>query len=145
MRGVWIQETIELRPRARGFHLVTSEIVDAVPDLGRIGVGIATVFMQHTSASLTLNENASPDVRRDFAAWFDRAVPDGADYFSHILEGPDDMPAHVKTSLTGSSLTIPVSRGSLALGTWQGIYLCEHRDNGGARRVVFTAFGEERG
>jgi secondary thiamine-phosphate synthase enzyme len=145
MRGVWIQETIELRPRARGFHLVTSEIVDAVPDLGRIGVGIATVFMQHTSASLTLNENASPDVRRDFAAWFDRAVPDGADYFSHILEGPDDMPAHIKTSLTGSSLTIPVSRGSLALGTWQGIYLCEHRDNGGARRVVFTAFGEERG
>jgi secondary thiamine-phosphate synthase enzyme len=145
MRGVWIQETIELRPRARGFHLVTSEIVDAVPDLGRIEVGIATVFMQHTSASLTLNENASPDVRRDFAAWFDRAVPDGADYFSHILEGPDDMPAHVKTSLTGSSLTIPVSRGSLALGTWQGIYLCEHRDNGGARRLVFTAFGEERG
>jgi secondary thiamine-phosphate synthase enzyme len=145
MRGVWIQETIELRPRARGFHLVTSEIVDAVPDLGRIEVGIATVFMQHTSASLTLNENASPDVRRDFAAWFDRAVPDAADYFSHILEGPDDMPAHVKTSLTGSSLTIPVSRGSLALGTWQGIYLCEHRDNGGARRLVFTAFGEERG
>ena len=106
-------------------------------------VGIATLFMQHTSASLTLNENASPDVRRDFAAWFDRAVPDGADYFAHTLEGPDDMPAHIKASLTGSSLTIPVSRGALALGTWQGIYLCEHRDNGGSRRVVFTAFGEE--
>jgi secondary thiamine-phosphate synthase enzyme len=99
--------------------------------------------MQHTSASLTLNENASPDVRRDFAAWFDRAVPDGADYFAHTLEGPDDMPAHIKASLTGSSLTIPVSGGSLALGTWQGIYLCEHRDDGGARRVVFTAFGDE--
>ena len=142
MRGVWIQEQIELRPRPRGFHLVTSEIVDAVPDLDRLSVGIATLFMQHTSASLTLNENASPDVRRDFAAWFDRAVPDGADYFAHTLEGPDDMPAHIKASLTGSSLTIPVSRGSLALGTWQGIYLCEHRDNGGTRRVVFTAFGE---
>jgi secondary thiamine-phosphate synthase enzyme len=145
MRGVWIQETIELRQRPRGFHLITSEIVDAVPDLGRIEVGLANVFMQHTSASLTLNENASPDVRRDFSAWFDRAVPDGADYFAHTLEGPDDMPAHIKTSLTGASLTIPVSRGSLALGTWQGIYLCEHRDDGGSRRVVFTAFGEERG
>jgi secondary thiamine-phosphate synthase enzyme len=144
MRGVWIQQQIELRARPRGFHLVTSEILDAVPDLDRIEVGLANVFMQHTSASLTLNENASPDVRRDFSAWFDRAVPDGADYFAHTLEGPDDMPAHLKTSLTGSSLTIPVSQGSLALGTWQGIYLCEHRDDGGSRRVVFTAFGEER-
>jgi secondary thiamine-phosphate synthase enzyme len=144
MRGVWIQEQIRLRARPRGFHLVTSEIVDAVPDLSRLEVGIANVFMQHTSASLTLNENASPDVRRDFSAWFDRAVPDGAEYFAHTLEGPDDMPAHIKTSLTGSSLTIPVSGGALALGTWQGIYLCEHRDNGGPRRVVLTAFGEER-
>jgi secondary thiamine-phosphate synthase enzyme len=144
MRGVWIQEQIELRAKPRGFHLVTSEIVDAVPDLERLAVGIATLFMQHTSASLTLNENASPDVRRDFAAWFDRAVPDGADYFAHTLEGPDDMPAHIKASLTGSSLTIPVSRGSLALGTWQGIYLAEHRNEGGPRRVVLTAFGEER-
>ena len=143
MRGVWIQKQIELRPRPRGFHLVTSEIVDAVPDLGRLSVGIATLFMQHTSASLTLNENASPDVRRDFAEWFDRAVPDGADYFEHTLEGADDMPAHIKASLTGASLTIPVSNGSLALGTWQGIYLAEHRNHGGPRRVVFTAFGEE--
>jgi secondary thiamine-phosphate synthase enzyme len=145
MLGVWIQQQIELRARPRGFHLVTSEIVDAVPDLERLEVGIATLFIQHTSASLTVNENASPDVRRDFSAWFDRAVPDGADYFAHTLEGPDDMPAHIKTSLTGSSLTIPVSHGALALGTWQGIYLCEHRENGGPRRVVFTAFGEERG
>jgi secondary thiamine-phosphate synthase enzyme len=144
MGGVWIQQTIELRPRPRGFHLVTSEIVDAVPELARLDVGLANVFMQHTSASLTINENASPDVRRDFSTWFDRAVPDGADYFVHTLEGPDDMPAHIKSSLTGSSLTIPVSHGELAMGTWQGIYLCEFRDNGGPRRVVFTAFGEER-
>ena len=139
---MWIQTRIELRPRPRGFHLVTDEIVAGVPDLQSMSVGIATVFMQHTSASLTLNENASPDVRRDFAAWFDRAVPDGADYFSHTLEGPDDMPAHIKASLTGSSLVLPVSRGRLTLGTWQGIYLCEHRNNGGSRSVVVTAVGE---
>jgi secondary thiamine-phosphate synthase enzyme len=143
MPSVWIQQQIELRQRPRGFHLVTSEILDAVPDLERIEVGVANLFIQHTSASLTVNENASPDVRRDFAAWFDRAVPDGADYFAHTLEGPEDMPAHIKASLTGACLTIPVSRGSLALGTWQGIYLCEHRNNGGPRRVIVTAFGEE--
>ena len=143
MRAVWVQREIELPARPRGFHLVTSEIVDAVPELESMSRGIATLFMQHTSASLTINENASPDVRRDFAEWFDRAVPDGAGYFAHTLEGPDDMPAHIKASLTGSSLTIPVANGALALGTWQGVYLCEHRDNGGARRVVFTAFGEE--
>jgi secondary thiamine-phosphate synthase enzyme len=144
MRGVWIQHEIELRARPRGYHLVTAEILDAVPEIESVSIGIATLFMQHTSASLTLNENASPDVRRDFAAWFDRAVPDGADYFSHTLEGPDDMPAHIKASLTDSSLTIPITRGSLALGTWQGIYLCEHRNDGGPRRVVFTAFGERQ-
>jgi secondary thiamine-phosphate synthase enzyme len=145
MLEVWIQREIELSGRARGFHLITSEILDAVPELESMSRGIATLFMQHTSASLTLNENASPDVRRDFSAWFDRAVPDGAEYFAHTLEGADDMPAHIKASLTGSSLTIPIARGSLALGTWQGIYLCEHRDRGGPRRVVFTAFGEESG
>ena len=142
MSDVWIQREIELRARTRGFHLVTSEILDAVPELEGMSRGIATLFMQHTSASLTINENASPDVRRDFAEWFDRAVPDGADYFSHTLEGPDDMPAHVKASLLGPSLSLPVARGRLALGTWQGVYLCEHRDNGGARRLVFTAVGE---
>ena len=135
MLVVWLQRQIELRARPRGFHLVTDEIAGAVPELSQLAVGIA--------ASLTLNENASPDVRRDFAEWFDRAVPDGADYFSHTLEGPDDMPAHIKASLTDSSLVIPIARGSLALGTWQGIYLCEHRDRGGPRRVIFTAFGEE--
>ena len=142
MPGVWIQETIELRPRARGFHLVTSEIVDAVPDLARLEVGLVNVFMQHTSASLAINENASPDVRRDFSAWFDRAVPDGAGYFAHTLEGPDDMPAHIKASLLGPSLSLPVRDGALALGTWQGVYLCEHRDRGGARALVVTIFGE---
>jgi secondary thiamine-phosphate synthase enzyme len=139
---VWIQRQISLRPRPRGFHLVTDEIVDAVPELRRMRVGIVTVFIQHTSASLTINENASPDVRRDFAAWFDRAVPDGAEYFVHTLEGADDMPAHLKSSLTESSLVLPVADGRLALGTWQGIYLCEHRDSGGARRVIVTAFGD---
>src|SRR5947207_2924354 len=140
IRTVWIQRVVRLEARPRGFHLVTREVVDAVPELADLRVGIATLFLQHTSASLTLNENASPDVRRDFATWFDRAVPDGADYWRHTLEGPDDMPAHVKASLTGSSLTLPVSDGRLALGTWQGIYLCEHRDSGGPRRVVVTAY-----
>jgi secondary thiamine-phosphate synthase enzyme len=139
---VWIQEQIALRPRPRGFHLITDEVTDGVPELERIAVGMAHVFVRHTSASLTLNENASPDVRRDFAAWFDRAVPDGADYFVHTLEGPDDMPAHIKSSLTGSSLTLPVRDGRFALGTWQGIYLCEHRDNAGTRELIVTAFGE---
>jgi secondary thiamine-phosphate synthase enzyme len=139
---MWLQREIRLEPRPRGFHLVTREVLGELPELGELRVGIATLFMQHTSASLTLNENASPDVRRDFAAWFDRAVPDGASYWTHTLEGPDDMPAHVKASLTGSSLTIPVQEGRLALGTWQGIYLCEHRHSGGSRRLLATVFGE---
>ena len=139
---MWLQQAITLRPRPRGFHLVTDEVVDGMPELRRLHVGIATVFIRHTSAGLTLNENASPDVRRDFAAWVDRAVPDGADYFSHTLEGPEDMPAHVKASLMGSSVAIPVSDGRLALGTWQGIYLCEHRNDGGPRQLVVTASGE---
>ncbi len=140
---MWIQNEVSLEPRPRGFHLITGEVAGALPELGRIRVGIALVFMQHTSASLTLNENASPDVRRDFAAWFDRAVPDGAGYFAHTLEGPDDMPAHIKASLTGASLVLPVRNGRLALGTWQGIYLCEHRDHGGARKLLVTAFGDD--
>ena len=127
----------------RGFHLVTHEVEDGVPDLRRIRVGIAHVFIRHTSASLTLNENASPDVLRDFATWFDRAVPDGAGYWTHTLEGGDDMPAHVKSSLLGASVTVPIADGSFALGTWQGIYLCEHRDSGGPRGLTVTAFGEE--
>jgi secondary thiamine-phosphate synthase enzyme len=140
--NVWIQREISLDARPRGFHLVTREVEQAVPELGELRVGLALLFIQHTSASLTLNENASPDVRRDFASWFDQAVPEDAPYWTHTLEGPDDMPAHIKASLTGSSLTLPVREGSLALGTWQGIYLCEHRDSGGPRRLLVTAFGE---
>ena len=137
-----MQREITLRARPRGFHLVTDEVVEGLPELSRLSVGLVTVFIQHTSAGLTLNENASPDVRRDFAAWFDRAVPDGADYFSHTLEGAEDMPAHVKASMLGSSVVIPVTDGRLALGTWQGIYLCEHRNDGGPRRLIVTAQGE---
>ena len=139
---MWIQREITLRPRPRGFHLVTDELVSGVPELREVRVGLAHLFIRHTSASLTLNENASPDVRRDFAAWFDRAVPDGADYFVHRLEGPDDMPAHIKASLLGPSVSFPVSDGRPSLGTWQGIYLCEHRDHGGPRSLVVTAWGE---
>jgi len=141
---MWAQREIRLPPFERGFHLVTREVEEALPELRDVRVGIANVFIQHTSASLTLNENASPDVRRDFEAWFNRAVPDGADYFRHRLEGDDDMPAHIKASLLGSSLTIPVTDGRLSLGTWQGIYLCEHRDRGGSRSLTVTLWGESR-
>jgi len=141
---IWTQHQIRLPSFPRGFHLVTREVEEGVPELSRVSVGVAHVFIRHTSASLTLNENASRDVLRDFATWFDRAVPDGADYWTHTLEGDDDMPAHVKSSLLDSSLTIPVSNGRLALGTWQGIYLCEHRDHGGSRSLVVTVWGEER-
>ena len=142
MAPLWLQREIVLAPRPRGFHLVTSEIVEALPELGGIEVGVAHVFIRHTSASLTLNENASPDVRRDFESWFDRAVPERAAYWTHTLEGDDDMPAHIKASLLGPSLLLPIRRGRPALGTWQGIYLCEHRDRGGPRTIVATAWGE---
>src|SRR3954463_4966109 len=135
---MWHQREVRLRPRPRGFHLVTDEILDAVPKLGELQIGIAHLFMRHTSASLTLNENASPDVRRDFEAWFNDAVPEDAPYWTHTVEGPDDMPAHIKASMLGPALTLPVSGGRFALGTWQGVYLCEHRDRGGARSVVVT-------
>jgi secondary thiamine-phosphate synthase enzyme len=141
---MWVQHEIRLRALPRGFHLITHEVENGVPELRELGIGIAHVFIRHTSASLTLNENASADVRRDFEEWFNRAVPDGAGYFRHTLEGDDDMPAHIKASLLGSSLTIPVTDGRLALGTWQGIYLCEHRDHGGPRRLLVTAWGEAR-
>ena len=139
---MWAQHEVVLEPRPRGFHLVTDEVVRGVPELSSLRVGLAHVFIRHTSASLTLNENADPSVRRDFRAWFDRAVPDDAGYFEHTLEGPDDMTSHIKSSLTGPSLTLPVSDGRLALGTWQGIYLCEHRDHGGSRKLVVTLWGE---
>jgi secondary thiamine-phosphate synthase enzyme len=140
--SMWLQREIALSPRPRGFHLVTREVLAAVPELGELRVGLAHLFIRHTSASLTLNENASPDVRADFETWFNRAVPDGAPYWTHTLEGDDDMPAHVKASLLGPSLTLPVAGGRLALGTWQGIYLCEHRDHGGPRSLLLTLWGE---
>ena len=138
---MWIQREIDLRARPRGFHLVTDEVVGALPELRELGVGLCHLFIRHTSASLTLNENASPDVRRDFATWFDHAVPEDFAW-THTLEGPDDMPAHIKAALLGPSLSLPVSRGRLALGTWQGVYLCEHRDRGGSRTVLATLQGE---
>jgi secondary thiamine-phosphate synthase enzyme len=139
---MWIQRELTLEARPRGFHLVTREVLDALPELAEVRVGLAHLLIQHTSASLTVNENASPDVRRDFRSWFDDAVPEDASYWTHTLEGADDMPAHIKASLTGPELTLPVRDGELALGTWQGIYLCEHRDSGGPRRVVATVWGE---
>jgi len=140
---VWLQREVVLDPRPRGFHLVTREVMAALmPELGDVRAGLLHVFIQHTSASLTLNENASPDVRRDFESWFDEAVPERAPYWTHVDEGPDDMPAHIKASLLGPSLSLPVSDGRLALGTWQGIYLCEHRDRGGSRRLIATLHGE---
>lgn len=139
---MWLQREIVLDPRPRGFHLVTREVAAALPELGDLRAGLLHLFIRHTSASLTLNENASPDVRRDFESWFDGAVPERAPYWTHTDEGPDDMPAHIKSSLTGASLVLPVRDGRLALGTWQGIYLCEHRDRGGARRLLATLHGE---
>jgi secondary thiamine-phosphate synthase enzyme len=140
--SAWLQRRIDLDPRPRGFHLVTREVLAALPELADVQVGLLHLLIQHTSASLTLNENASPDVRRDFEAHFDAAVPEDAPYWTHTDEGPDDMPAHIKASLLGPSLTLPVSRGRLALGTWQGIYLCEHRNRGGSRSLVATLQGE---
>ncbi len=139
---MWIQRRLTLAPRPRGFHLITGEVLEGVPELRELGTGMLHLLIQHTSASLALNENASPDVRRDFETWFNEAVPERAPYWTHTLEGDDDMPAHVKAALLGPSLTLPVARGRPALGTWQGIYLCEHRDRGGARSVVITAWGE---
>jgi secondary thiamine-phosphate synthase enzyme len=138
---MWVQREIRLGPRPRGFHLVTRELLAALPELGEVEVGLLHLLIRHTSASLALNENASPDVRRDFEAWFNEAVPERASYWTHTLEGPDDMPAHVKAALLGPSLTLPVSQGRVALGTWQGIYLCEHRTRGGARSLIATVWG----
>ncbi len=141
---MWLQREIALDSRPRGFHLITGEVEDALPELGDVRVGIAHLFIRHTSASLTLNENASSDVRRDFESWFNEAVPERAGYWTHTSEGDDDMPAHVKASVLGPALTLPIGDGRLALGTWQGIYLCEHRDRGGGRSLTATVWGEDR-
>ena len=138
----WLQRELRLRARPRGFHLVTEEIVRQLPELHEFEIGLAHFFILHTSASLALNENADPTVRSDMARYFDRLAPENAAYFEHTAEGPDDMPAHLKAVLLGGSLTVPVRQGRLARGTWQGIYLGEHRDPGGARRLVVTLQGE---
>jgi secondary thiamine-phosphate synthase enzyme len=137
-----IQKEITLEPRSRGFHLVTSEIVSKIPELKSIRRGILHIFIKHSSASLTLNENADPTVRSDFERYFSKTVPENAPYFEHDTEGADDMPAHLKASLLGSSVSIPITEGRLNLGTWQGIYFCEHRNYGGAREIVATIVGE---
>lgn len=138
----WIQKEINLGARSRGFHLVTAEIMQQLPELRTFGVGLAHIFIQHTSASLALNENADPTVRQDMERHFNVLTPENAPYFVHTYEGPDDMPAHIKAVLLGSSVTVPVKDGRFHLGTWQGIYLCEHRNRGGSRRLVVTIHGE---
>ncbi len=139
---MWHQRDLTLRARPRGYHLITSDVLDALPELRGVRVGLLHVFIQHTSASLLLNENASPDVRGDFERFTRHLVPDGWPAFQHTLEGPDDMSAHIKASLFGPSLTLPVRAGRLHLGTWQGVYLAEHRDDGGPRRLTLTLHGE---
>lgn len=138
-----VQKAITLKPRPRGFHLITNEILQQLPELKKISKGIAHIFIQHTSASLTINENADPSVRSDMEIFFNRAVPESdMKYYDHTLEGADDMTSHIKSSILGSSVSVPITNGDFNLGTWQGIYLCEHRNHGGARRVVVTINGE---
>lgn len=141
-RPVWLQRPVRLEPRPRGFHLVTSEILDGLPELSEVDVGLLHCFLQHTSASLMLTENADPSVRLDLESHFNRCAAEGEAYYRHTLEGPDDMPAHLKSAHLGCSLTLPVRAGSLAMGTWQGICLGEHRDHGGARTVLLTLSGQ---
>lgn len=136
------QQSIQLRERKRGFHLITTEVANALPQINELKIGIIQVFIQHTSASLTINENADPTVRRDFEMYFNKAVPENDPDYQHDYEGSDDMPAHLKAAMLGSSVTIPIRNGRLALGTWQGIYMCEHRNYGGQRNLVITAWGE---
>ncbi len=138
---MWIQKKLTFNPKSRGFHLITREIVEQLPELVQIEIGLAHFFLQHTSASLTINENADPSVRRDFESYLNRAVPQNSNYYTHTQEGPDDMPAHLKSSLLGSELTVPVASGKLMLGTWQGIYLGEHRDRADRRTLLVTLQG----
>lgn len=136
-----VQKEIQLKARKRGFHIITDEIVSNFRELKNFDIGQLQVFIKHTSASLTINENADPSVRVDFESHFNEMIPEGAPYYIHTYEGPDDMPAHIKSSVLGNSVTIPITKGNLNLGIWQGIYLCEHRDYGGSRSLVLTAFG----
>ena len=138
---IWHQKEIKLTPRKRGFHIITNEIKSQFPEIKKIKVGILQILIKHTSASLSINENISPDVPSDMEKHFNKMVPENMPYYNHNSEGPDDMPAHIKASILGSNLTIPITDGELNLGTWQGIYLCEHRKNGGNRKLVVTIWG----
>lgn len=139
---MWIQSALQLTAKPRGFHLVSREIISQLPELKRFKIGLAHIFLQHTSASLALNENADADVRGDLERYFSRAVAENEPYYRHTLEGSDDMPAHIKSVIIGNSLTIPIRQGQLALGTWQGIYLCEHRNHADSRTIIITLNGE---
>ena len=139
---MWFQKEIHLKARSRGFHLITNEIVQELPELQKLSVGLMNIFIKHTSASLTINENADPAVRQDFEGYFNRAVPENESCYLHVDEGSDDLPAHLKSSILGVSLNLPITTGRPNLGTWQGIYLCEHRNHGGNRHIVITLQGE---
>jgi secondary thiamine-phosphate synthase enzyme len=139
---MWFQKEIRLKARARGFHLVTDEILDQMPELRQISIGMMNVFLKHTSASLTINENADPTVREDFESYFSQTVPENEPYYKHVFEGSDDGPSHLKSSILGCSLNIPISNGKLNLGIWQGIYLCEHRNHASSRTIAVTLNGE---
>ncbi|MCH7723749.1 MAG: YjbQ family protein [Bacteroidetes bacterium] len=138
----WFQKQVELKARTRGFHLITQEVLKELPEIQNIKVGLAHLLLKHTSASLTLNENFDPDVRSDMESYFNNSVKENEPYFLHTSEGADDMPAHIKSSLLGNSLTIPITEGHFNLGTWQGIYLCEHRNHGGRRKLLITVQGD---
>ena len=139
---MWVQKKINLLAKQRGFHLVSNEIITAIPELKQIKVGLLHLFIQHTSASLAINENADPDVRIDMEAYFNQAIPENEPYYRHVLEGSDDMPAHLKSVVLGGDLTIPIANGQLQMGIWQGIYLCEHRNSAGNRKIIATLNGE---
>lgn len=139
---MWLQREIRLKAKRRGFHLITTEVLTQVPELKSITIGIINVFIKHTSASLTINENADPTVRADFERFFNRSVPENEPYYQHLDEGSDDLPAHIKNSILGCSLTVPISHGSLNLGVWQGIYLCEHRNHASSRTLLITINGQ---
>jgi len=139
---MWIQKEVHIKEKSRGFHLITDELLRQLPEMRDLGIGMMNIFIMHTSASLTINENADPTVRQDFESYFNHVVPENEPYYEHQDEGPDDLPAHLKSSILGSSLNIPIAGGRPQLGVWQGIYLCEHRNHGGSRRLVVTIQGE---
>ena len=139
---MWIQKEVKISPKVRGFHMITDEIITQIPELSQMAVGVAHIFIKHTSASLTINENADPTVREDFENFFNRVVPEGESYYQHIYEGSDDLPGHIKASLLGSSLSLPIADGRFNIGIWQGVYLCEHRNHGGVRSLIVTLHGE---